>query len=119
MNARSLVISAAVAAFCAQPTMAHDVKSGQAAVYSDKFHGKPTASGKKYDMHGLTAASNSFPLGSLVHVTNRKNGKSVTVEITDIEAKSNKDLLDLSKAAAAKLGMTTGRISILAKITNK
>jgi rare lipoprotein A len=82
---------------------------GSATVYDDSFQGKKTASGEKYDKNALTASSNKFSLGSRVEVTNKKTGKSVIVKINDIEGKHNKNILDLSGAAAAKIGFgTTG-----------
>jgi rare lipoprotein A len=116
----SLVLAMAASFSClALPALAAKAVSGSAAIYSDKFHGKKTASGKKYDKNAFTAASNKFPLGSSVIVTNKKNGKTVTVTIIDIEAKRNKDLLDLSKAAGAQLGFSTGRATVEAKVAGK
>jgi rare lipoprotein A len=114
----AVAASLSTALQCA-PALAADVASGRAALYSDKLHGKKTANGQKYDKHALTAASNRFPLGSMVQVTNKKNGKNVTVKIIDTEAKRNKDILDLSKAAATHLGMSTGRITVEAKVVGK
>jgi rare lipoprotein A len=105
--------------YLALPVLAGDSVTGSAAIYSDKFQGKKTASGQKYDMNALTAASNKFPLGSTVEVKNKANGKSVTVKIIDIEAKSNKDILDLSKAAGTQLGFSTGRANVEAKVVGK
>jgi len=116
----SLVLATAASlSYLALPALAADAVKGSAAIYSDKFQGKKTASGKKYDMNTLTAASNKFPLGAVVIVTNKANGKTVTVTIIDIEAKSNKDILDLSKAAGAQLGISTGRTAVEAKVAGK
>ena len=116
----SLVLAmAASLSYLALPVLAAEAVSGSAAIYSDKFQGKKTASGKKYDMNALTAASNKFPLGASVVVKNKANGKTVTVTIIDIEAKSNKDVLDLSKAAGAQLGISTGRATVEAKVAGK
>jgi len=97
-------------AFAAEPV------AGKAAVYSDAYHGKKTASGEVYDKNELSAASNVFPLGSYVHVKHRINGKHVVVRINDTQAKSNKHILDLSSGAARKLGETTGHIPVDAHI---
>jgi rare lipoprotein A len=116
----SLVLAAAASlSYLALPALSADAVTGSAAIYSDKFQGKKTASGQKYDMKALTAASNKFKLGSSVVVTNKANGKTVTVKIIDIEAKSNKDVLDLSKAAGAELGISTGRATVEAKAAGK
>lgn len=67
--------------------------------YGKRFHNKPTASGKLFNMNELTAASKVLPFGTMVEVTNLNNNKSIIVEITDrgpyIEGRD----LDLSKAA--------------------
>jgi rare lipoprotein A len=85
--------------------------SGQATVYSDKYQGKKTASGERYNKRSMTAASSTLPLGSKVLVRNRHNGHSLTVLINDRKA-SGGSKLDLSKAAAHKLGITgTAQVS--------
>lgn len=58
-------------------------KSAHASYYADKFHGRKTASGKKYNKNQYTAAHKKLPFGTIVKVTNEVNGKSVNVEITD------------------------------------
>lgn len=55
----------------------------EVSLYSEKFHGKGTACGESFDMHAMTAAHRTFPCNTLVKVTNLRNGKSVTVRITD------------------------------------
>ncbi len=73
--------------------------------YGPRFHGKLTANGEQYDQMGLTAAHKSLPFGTVLQVTNLKNGKSVLVRINDrgpyIEGRD----LDLSKGTALALGM--------------
>jgi rare lipoprotein A len=121
MNQTSAVLAVAASLTATiQPLVyASEAVSGTAEIYSNKFQGKKTASGQKYDMNALTAASNKFPLGSTVLVTEKKSGKTVTVKIIDIEAKRNKNILDLSKAAAARLGASTGQIPVEAKLVGK
>lgn len=58
-------------------------KAAHASYYADKFHGRKTASGKKYNKNQYTAAHKKLPFGTIVRVTNEVNGKSVNVEITD------------------------------------
>ena len=77
--------------------------TGTASYYHHKFHGRKTATGEKFDINGMTAASNSMPLGTLVKVTNLKNGNSVVVKINDRMNAKNKRLIDLSYQAAKKL----------------
>lgn len=77
---------------------------GKATYYSDKFHGRPTASGEIYDKNDLTTAAHTyFPLGSILRVTNLKNNLSVNVRVNDRGRLRGKHL-DLSKKAATKLG---------------
>lgn len=78
---------------------------GVATWYGKDFHGKKTASGKKFNMYGLTAAHKTLKLGSKVKVINVNNGKSVVVEITDRGPYVKGKVIDLSKAAAIKIDM--------------
>lgn len=55
----------------------------EVSLYSEKFHGKGTAFGEAFDMYAMTAAHRTFPVNTLVTVTNVENGKSVTVRIND------------------------------------
>jgi len=91
--------------------IAKKAPSGQATVYSDKYQGKKTASGERYNKRLMTAASSTLPLGSKILVRNKRNGHSATVLINDRKA-SGGSKLDLSKAAANKLGITgTAQVS--------
>ncbi|MGH7835813.1 MAG: septal ring lytic transglycosylase RlpA family protein [Candidatus Binatia bacterium] len=82
------------------------VQVGKASWYGQKFHGKKTASGERFDQHDHTAAHPSFPLGSKVRVTRLDNGKWVEVEINDRGPFLDGRIIDLSRAAAKVLGMT-------------
>ncbi|MEO6133981.1 MAG: septal ring lytic transglycosylase RlpA family protein [Ginsengibacter sp.] len=77
---------------------------GLASYYAAKFHGRKTANGERYDVEKLTAACNILPLNTWIKVTNLRNNKVVFVKINDRMHHANKRLVDLSKAAAAKLG---------------
>lgn len=70
----------------------------------DGFDGRPTASGEKFDTNKLTAAHKSLPFGSKVEITNKANGKSVTVRINDRGPYSGSRCIDLSKAAMEAVG---------------
>ena len=83
---------------------------GVASFYSTKFNGRRTASGEKFDNSALTAAHLSLPFGSLVKVTNMRNGKTVVVRINDRGPHVKGRMIDLSKAAATKIGI--GRAGI-------
>jgi len=78
---------------------------GTASWYGPGFHGKRTASGERYDQNDLTAAHRKLPLGSEVKVTNLENGRSIVVEINDRGPYIKGRVIDLSKAAARRLGI--------------
>lgn len=78
---------------------------GQASWYGPGFHGEETASGAIFDQGELTAAHKKLPFGTEVTVTNEENGKVVEVEITDRGPYAAGRVIDLSKAAAEKIGM--------------
>jgi rare lipoprotein A (peptidoglycan hydrolase) len=78
---------------------------GTASWYGPGFQGRPTASGEPFDQNSLTAAHRTLPLGSQAVVTNIENGRSVVVEINDRGPYVGGRVLDLSRAAAARLGM--------------
>lgn len=74
--------------------------------YGDRFHGRLTASGERYNMNDLTAAHKTLPFGTKVKITNAKNGKSVTVTINDRGPFVGNRKFDLSKAAFKKIAST-------------
>jgi rare lipoprotein A len=80
------------------------VQTGKASFYSDKFEGQTTASGEKYKKNKLTAAHRSLPFGTKVKVTNVSNGNTVEVEIIDRGPYVEGRIIDVSRAAAEKLG---------------
>ena len=79
--------------------------AGLAAVYSDKLNGRKTASGQTFRQSELTAAHPSLPFGTMVKVTNTQNSKSVDVRINDRGPTQAGRVIDLSSAAAAKIGI--------------
>ena len=86
---------------------------GVASWYGEQFHGRQAANGEIFDMSALTAAHRTLPLGSMVRVVNLVNGKHVRVRINDRGPYVNGRILDLSYAAAARLGMVHGGISVI------
>jgi rare lipoprotein A len=78
---------------------------GIASYYHPKFNGRKTSTGEIFSNTKLTAANNFLKLGTLVRIVNPKNGKSVVVKINDRMNAKNKRLIDLSQAAAEKLGL--------------
>ena len=79
--------------------------SGAASYYGKRFHGRRTANGERFNMNAMTAAHKSLPFGTKVRVTNRRNGKSVVVRINDRGPYHGGRIIDLSRAAAARIGM--------------
>lgn len=89
-------------------------EEGMASWYGEKFQGKLTASGEPYDMEKMTAAHNYLPLGVKVNVTNLSNKKKVAVIINDRGPFVPDRVLDLSRAAAQKLGfIDSGKVKVL------
>lgn len=84
---------------------------GVASWYGAQFHGRQAANGERFDMHSLTAAHRSIPLGSTVRVVNLENGRVVHVRINDRGPYVGGRILDLSRAAAGRLGMVEGGLS--------
>lgn len=82
-----------------------DSAVGYASFYSDRFVGKRTSNGEIFSQKKLTCAHNTLPLGTMVRVTNLRNGRSVVVKVNDRLHKRNPRLVDLSKAAAKKIGL--------------
>jgi rare lipoprotein A len=78
---------------------------GIASWYGPGFHGKPTSSGEIYDMHQLTAAHRTLPLGTLVRVINLENGLQTKVRVNDRGPFIRGRIIDLSYAGAKELGM--------------
>lgn len=81
------------------------VERGLASWYGKDFHGRRTSSGEPYDMYAMTAAHKTLPLPSYARVTNLDNGRSVVVRINDRGPFHDGRVIDLSYAAAVKLGV--------------
>jgi rare lipoprotein A len=90
-------------------------EQGEISYYADKFHGRKTASGAIFDKNAFTAAHRSLPFGTRLEVTNLANGKSVTVEVNDRGPYAEDRILDLSPAAARKIGLL-GRGTVKARV---
>lgn len=92
---------------------------GIASWYGTKFHRHRTSSGEPYDMYQMTAAHKTLPIPSYVRVTNLKNNKTVVVKVNDRGPFHSKRVIDLSYAAAKKLGITsTGTGFVLVDLIN-
>ena len=96
------------------------VQYGTASYYGGKFNGRKTSTGELFDEKKMTCAHNTLPLNTWIRVTNLRNNKSVIVRVNDRLHPKNKRLVDLSKAAAAKLGyigrgLTRVKVEVLGK----
>jgi rare lipoprotein A len=88
---------------------------GPASWYGTKFHGQATANGETYDLYGMTAAHKTLPLPSYVRVTNLENDKVVILRVNDRGPFYSDRIIDLSFAAAKKLGFAekgTARVKV-------
>ena len=88
-------------------TEKHPVRYGTGSFYAKKFNGRRTANGEFYDGTKFTAACNVLPLNTWIRVTNLRNKRQVVVKVNDRLNSRNKRLVDLSYAAARKLGYTS------------
>jgi rare lipoprotein A len=100
------------------------VQRGIASWYGTKFHGRQTSSGEVYNMHAMTAAHKTLPLPVYVHVKNLDNGRSTVVRVNDRGPFISGRIIDLSYAAAKKLGVdgpgtANVEISVLSKGESK
>lgn len=90
-----------------QPLSSHDgfSQSGIASWYGSDFHGRMTSSGESYDMHAMTAAHKTLPLGVHVKVSNLSNGREAVVRINDRGPFIAGRIIDLSYLAAKRVGI--------------
>lgn len=80
-------------------------QTGIASYYADKFNGRLTANGEIFSNAKMTAAHRTLPFGTIIEVTNVRNGRSVIVRINDRGPYIHNRVVDLSSAAAKKIGM--------------
>jgi rare lipoprotein A len=98
-----------------QPGAGKPLASGVASYYASQFHGRRTASGERFNMSAMTAAHRTLPFGSQVRVTNPANGRSVVVRINDRGPFHGGRVIDVSHAAAQRLGLIApgrGRVTL-------
>ena len=91
-------------------------KNAHASYYHDKFNGRKTASGKRFDNSRLTAAHRKFPFGTKLKITNEENGKSVVVEVTDRGPFARGREIDLSKKAFMDITSNKSSGAVIVKI---
>ena len=97
-------------------------QQGQASWYGPGFHSKTTANGETFNQNTMTAASTTLPLGTTAKVTSVETGKSVTVKVNDRGPYVGNRIMDLSKAAAHKIGIKdkgVGKVKIVARKTER
>lgn len=95
-------------------------ESGLASYYADAYHGRPTASGERFDMHQLTAAHPRLKFGTLVRVTNTTNHRTVLVRINDRGPFVAGRVIDVSLAAAEELQMVrSGLAAVTLEVVEK
>lgn len=113
---KNIVVAAALATgLLFSVTSTAFAQCGGASWYGPGFHGKTAASGERFDQNAMTAAHKSLPFGTVVRVTDQRTGKSVQVKINDRGPFHRNRIIDLSKAAAAKLGIQragTGKVCV-------
>lgn len=107
----SLVMRGHVAAHRLSAPLATSLGTGFASWYGPGFHGRRAANGSRFDMNALTAAHRTLPFGTKVRVSNTRNGQACVVTITDRGPYIGNRIIDLSKAAAAALGMLSSGVS--------
>jgi rare lipoprotein A len=82
-----------------------NTESGKASFYHNSFQGQETSNGESYNKNDFTAAHRTLPFGTILLVTNKKNNKSVIVRVNDRGPFARSRVIDLSYAAASKIGM--------------
>lgn len=103
-----------------KPAGSKKILYGMASFYSNKFNGRKTANGEIFSQNKLTCACNVLPLGTWVKVTNLRNGRTVIVKTNDRLHPRMKRIVDLTRAAAVKLGyvssgLTRVKVEVLGK----
>ena len=89
----------------------HAQEKGTASYYSNRLHGRRMSDGTKYHKDSLTCAHKRYPLGSMLKVTNLKNGKSVIVKVTD--RCGSRRIIDLSYAAAKEIDIIRSGVAMV------
>jgi rare lipoprotein A len=88
----------------ASPKNEATARIGIASYYNNRFHGRKTANGERFDQNGLTAMHQTLPFGTRLRVTNLANNRSIEVRVNDRSHSRNRRALDLTRRAAMELG---------------
>jgi rare lipoprotein A len=91
----------------------HLIQAGIASWYGPRFHGRKTASGEVFAQNKMTAAHRTLRFGTRVEVTHVKNGRSVEVRINDRGPYRRGRIIDVTRAAAAELGMKAAGLAMV------
>ena len=110
----TIVILGSAAVIVIRSAPASDREEGMASVYSDALHGRKTASGEPYDRAKLTAAHRTLPFGTRIRVTSAKTKQTVEVRVNDRGPFHKGWVVDLSREAAARLGL---KGNVVTKVT--
>lgn len=94
----------------------HSIQTGKASWYGKSFLGKKTASGERLTNNMLTAAHKDLPLGSIVKIINTENNQSVIVKINDRGPYVGRRILDLSPAAAKRIGLLESGVATVSMV---
>jgi rare lipoprotein A len=96
-------------------------QTGVASYMADRLHGRTTASGEPYDRKALVAAHPTYPMGTVLRVTNLENGRVVTVKVIDRSARdANRRIIDLSRAAAEQLDfIQSGLVKVTTEVIER
>lgn len=108
---RAMALGASALLISMPTTVSAYEQVGNACWYGPRLHGRITASGERFNQNKLTAAHQSLPFGTKARVTNLDNKKSVRVTINDRGPHVGDCAIDVSRAAARKLGMTEDGIT--------
>ena len=104
-NAPAVAPAASATAAAPEPAKKAEAGDGKVAYYGQRFNGRKTASGERFNAGALTMAHKTLPFGTMVKVTNVKNSKSVVVRVNDRGPTTPDRVGDLSTAAAGKIRM--------------
>jgi len=107
MKIKLLVIAIIISFFfpLSSNSVEEPIQYGNASWYGGKFHGRKTASGERFDKYRYTGAHKMLPFGTIVKVTNLRNGKDVYVRVNDRGPYVSGRILDVSRAAAEVIGL--------------
>lgn len=124
INYKIIIIFAFIGVYFSEANSLKKIEFGEASYYGDKYQGKLTANGDKYDKNKLTAAHKTLPFGTLLKVTNLKNSKSIQVVVNDRGPFVPGRIIDLSRRGAIELdyvvkGLAEVKIEIVNNKDNK